>query len=479
MTTVFAVSNKGQSIPKEWFVEATKVCNKWFGMAWVEKGEIVTDGGDQVPDIERIMKVQDEPDLKNSVVAFSFGASKPTPENMQPFQIITDPKTKEVKLVAFLSGPFTAWTAPDATDQTPTSAHFFAKKLLIPKCNILLTDLGDMEKVIARLKMDHIHEEMIASAIKDEKENCVITLLSNTGSFVSYSHTDNMLEETWGWATESYKHPAGGTPVTATSVPATDARSRVREGLLGRSPEDKKAAEDKAAASNTAKNPDGVHTLEDPDKGEDFSSPATYGRPPQVVQDGTNGVKRTWYGTFAVGGVPKGQGWRECPAVRIKPSKVPAFKASGGIEVSAEVFSGKKTTSDPVTQKVSVPPTLSAEEKDYTSKFLGRFDVNSLRIPSPEQMEEEEKKLPTLAEQTGRSIEEFLRQASHPELREALVKDPKMAGYLSFMLRDFAFALIEVLTENQELKAEVEALSEPDQPVQATGTEGRKSRFVD
>lgn len=285
-----------------------------------------------------------------------------------------------------------------------------------------------------------------------------------------------MLEESWGWATESYKLPEGGTPIQATSVPLTDARSRVREGLLGRSPEDKKAAEDRAAASNTVTKHEGVHDLEPP---EDFSSPSVYGRPPTVVQEGTNGVKRTWYGTFAVGGVPKGQGWRDCPPVRIKPSKVTAFKSSGGVEVTAEVFFGKKTTSEPEPQKVGVP-ILSAEEKAYTTQFLGRFDVNSLRIPSPEQMEEEEKKLPTLAEQTGRSIEEFLRQVSHPELREALVKDPKMAGYLNLMLRDFSFALIEVLTENQELKAEVEALSAPEQVVaQATGTGGRKSRFVD
>jgi hypothetical protein len=477
MTTVFAVSNKGHSIPKEWFVQATKAC-KWFGMAWVEKGEIIVDTGDQALDPEKIMSVQEQPDLKSNVVAFCFGASEPIPDNMQPFTIIADPKTKEPQLIAFLSGPFTAWTAPDSTAQTPTAAHFFAKKLLIPKCNILLADLGNMEKVIERLKMDHIHEEMIASAVKDEKENCVITLLSSTGSFVSYSHTDDMAEETWGWATHNFKHPEGGTAVQ-TSVPATDARSRVREGLLGRSAEDKKAAEDKAAASNTGNAP-GVHSTESDDKAEDFSAPAIYGHPPKVVQEGTNGVKRTWYGTFAVGGVPKGQGWKDCPAVRIKPSKVQAFKASGGTEVSAEVFSGKKTTSDPAPKQVSIP-ILSAEEKKYSSEFLGRFDVNSLRIPSPEEMEEQEKKLPTLAEQTGRSIEEFLRQVSHPELREALVKDEKMAGYINLLIRDFAFAVIELIGENQELKAEVEALSEPTPLVDmATGTDGkRKSRFVD
>jgi hypothetical protein len=389
-------------------------------------------------------------------------------DDQQPFVIQANDKDEAV-VVGFLAGDFTNWAEPGSVR---ADAYFACENMVVPQIAQLWELLdGNIDKVMSAL--DNKAQENVFKNISSTKS--FVALISSNDIIKVFTKGVEATSFEWGHVSDTHGYSEATFPAKEEAPVEPEKVQTVADKLRsrlqgGERPKSRIAAPAGAPAIKTISTPTkAVETssvVEQPVvlnntttvKKTLIASTTPIKQTTQTVKlSGSNGARKSIINQ-CLGYLP--QGWKnlkeiEVPlnkvpvrilrdltqlgtAVEVKTTEEPPFEkdVAPSAEVKAAVEASEATKdAKTTTATIQLPIIPIAQRHDFDKKFMASADMKALlakkenTIPSPEEIQEMENKLPSFSQQMKQNIEDTFKWP-HVSLRVLIRDYPDIAAVL-------------------------------------------------
>lgn len=463
------VVEEGQSVPDAFWEKAITAETNVYGYAMVSNGEVIW-GQHPNPTPTDLNELRAIAGTSRMVFFLGHFPGEFHEDDQQPFVVQANDKD-EAQVLAFLAGDFTNWAEEGSSR---ADAYFACENMVVPQIAQLWEFTGGN---IDKLMM----------ALDNKAQENVFKNLSNTKSFVVLVSANDIIkvfakgaEATsfeWGHVSDTHGYAEQTFPVKEPFVvPAEKAmtvaeklRSRLKDGVQvvegaksrisapSGAPAVKSVIAPKAEVAPAKVEPPVVlHKPSELKKPLIASTTPITQQTQKISLKGKSNGERKKLINQTLGYLP--QGWKDLAEIDVPLNKVPPrilkdlsqlaeVKAQAGdppfekdvspsaeVKAAVEASEGNKDAKT-TTATIMLPIIPIAQRHDFDKKFMASADMKTLLakkdsvIPSPDEIQEMENKLPSFSQQMKQNIEDTFRWP-HVSLRVLIRDYPDIAAVL-------------------------------------------------